>query len=372
MKKPLDTVYKLFKIVDNREKNSLILYNLLVGDPNFNPPKKLLTSLENSIYGKSHGYSSAKGDLLLIDTIIKHDNLKADSDNIMIGNGSKTLAFLTLKLLLEKGDKVCIFRPFYPAYLSLLIDFESQITYLESSENYLDVIKDTQPILVILTSPNNPDGYTFSKIQLQKLSKLTKELNASLIIDEAYRNFIYNNILKNDLLDFEYDDHLIVLRTFSKELAICGWRIAYIIASKTLIEKISQIQLSFFNPLNPVMQRALQKYLKSPELDYSITIKNNFLNKLDMVCKAFSKRDINIVCPMGGFYLFLVLNINDTQTFCLNLAKQTGIIVWPGIDFGKNNAIRMSIAKIQSNQIERMTNIFIDYLENNQLTISNS
>ena len=287
----------------------------------------------------------------------------------MIGNGSKTLVYIALKLLLERGDKVCLFRPFYPAYLSLLIDFESQITYLDFQDDYLKTIQEVQPKMLIVTSPNNPDGYTFSKKELDQLSSLTKELGCYLIIDEAYRNFIYDVNTKSQLEDFEYDQHVIVLRTFSKALAICGWRIGYAIANPKIIQKMVKIQLSFFNPLNRVMQRALSKYLQKPEDQYPSHVENIFKRRLEKICECFLKREINIHCPQGAFYVFLELDLEDTQQFCLDLALETGIILWPGFDFGKPRFLRISIAQLEIEQIETMVNGFVDYLQSQKKSI---
>ncbi|MCO4781002.1 MAG: pyridoxal phosphate-dependent aminotransferase [Candidatus Cloacimonetes bacterium] len=369
MKKPLETVYKLLEIVEDRKKKDLSLSNLLIGDPNIDPPKSLLKALENSVFDGPNGYSPAKGDPHLIDAIISYDKVKANPSQLIIGNGSKTLVFIALKLLLQPNDKVCLFSPYYPAYQSLLLEFNAQITNLDYTRDYLNEIKKIKPKLVILTSPNNPDGQTFTKIQLQEISDLTKQLNSYFIIDEAYRNFIYDEEVSQDLSDFIYEDHVICLRTFSKALAICGWRIGYCIANTNLIKQMAQTQLSLFNPLNRIMQRALTKYLKNPDIGFNSKSKHIFKSRLNKVCSSFAKRNIKVSSPLGAFYIFLKLNLSDTQDFCIDLATNTGIILWPGYDFGKPSFIRISIAQLEESKIESLIERLTLYLKENKVNI---
>ncbi len=187
------------------------------------------------------------------------------SDWVLVGNGSNELIQATLMVTLSRGDRVVIAVPTFTLYriTSQVMGAEVIEVRLQQSDFSLPVPKlvaqarDTQTKLVILCSPNNPTGNIHSQ---EDIRRVIEETGALVIIDEAYRDFSEQNL--RPLLD-EYHN-LVLLRTFSKAMALAGLRLGYLLARPEVASQIAKAKLPY--GLNLLSEMAALVALENVEI----------------------------------------------------------------------------------------------------------
>jgi histidinol-phosphate aminotransferase len=165
------------------------------------------------------------------------------SDGILVGNGSNELIEAILMVTVEPGMWVTIPQPTFTLYklLTTILGGECREVYLTPDLDF-DVPKlieaAQQTNLTILCSPNNPTGSLLSQSDLRSILRAAKGL---VVLDEAYHEFSRQTVVPL-LQEFE---HLVVLRTFSKAMAMAGLRVGYLLAHPLLVEQISKAKLPY-------------------------------------------------------------------------------------------------------------------------------
>lgn len=184
-------------------------------------------------------YPNDKSDLLREKLAQKLDK---DPDEFVIGNGSSELIELVMKAYLEAGEKVVSFSPCFSMYEIFTIIHKGKYSEypLENMETlnvggFIDFINKEKAKIVIITNPNNPTG---SLIPKEDIMKIVKNVDAMVILDEAYIEF--SDYPKGD--DTREFENLIVLRTFSKAMGMAGIRLGYMIADKKTIGFINRVR----------------------------------------------------------------------------------------------------------------------------------
>jgi histidinol-phosphate aminotransferase len=165
------------------------------------------------------------------------------TDGILVGNGSNELIEAILMVTVEAGTRVLIPQPTFTLYklLATILGGECHDVYLSTdlSFNVPQLIEAArQADLTILCSPNNPTGSLLDRGELRKVLSVAKGL---VVVDEAYHEFSRQTVVPL-LQEFE---HLVVLRTFSKAMAMAGLRVGYLLAHPALVEQISKAKLPY-------------------------------------------------------------------------------------------------------------------------------
>jgi histidinol-phosphate aminotransferase len=165
------------------------------------------------------------------------------SDGILVGNGSNELIEAVLMVTVEKGTRVVIPQPTFTLYklLTTILGGESEAVLLtENLEFHVQrlLVATRRADVTIICSPNNPTG---SLMSLSDLKEILKASPGLVLVDEAYHEFSGQTVLP--LLD-EFNN-LIVLRTFSKAMAMAGLRVGYLLAHSELVQEISKAKLPY-------------------------------------------------------------------------------------------------------------------------------
>jgi len=178
-----------------------------------------------------------------------HDRLAEFSgwqpDGIIAGNGSNELIQALLMVTIGEGKRVLITEPTFALYrqITTILDGEVVTVPLNHELEFdlaalLKEIEETQPDVTIICSPNNPTGCVISDEELMVLLKAARGL---IVVDEAYHEFAGHSTVR--LLDRH--ENLVVLRTFSKAMAMAALRVGYLLASPGLVQEISKAVLPY-------------------------------------------------------------------------------------------------------------------------------
>ena len=319
------------------EEEGKKIIHLEVGEPDFKPPKEVKTALAE-VYDKGYGkYGPAKGITELRKELADQPRKKyMSSENIMICPGARFAVYLAITTLLNPGDEIIVIEPAWPAYKDCALNAGIKIrtikTTLEtkwepSIEQINNAIHENTK-MIILNYPNNPTGKILSNELLDSIIQTAKEHDLYVLSDEIYSEYA-NNDWKSVLI-YNYEKSIIT-KSFSKSHAMTGYRIGYVIAEPSIIEKMSKLQaLSLTNVSEPIQYVALQA-LKADTSKNTEIIKS----RLEALVKIAKDIGLEFIEPDGAMYLFAKTKYKnfDATKFSEKLLEH-GVAIAPGEGFG--------------------------------------
>ena len=337
------------------------VYDFSIGNPNVEPPEHIKSIIKEILNSESpnliHGYMNNSGYEDVRDSIAsylnKKENLSLNKDNIVMTCGAAGGLNIILKTLLNPGDEVITFAPYFGEYKNYVNNFDGKLivvpTDINNFEPDLNALKDAispNTKALIINTPNNPTGVIYSSDFLKNLGNLLedkqKEFNSNiyLISDEPYREIVYDNAVVPCLL--KYYKNTFIGYSYSKSLSLPGERIGYVVVNNEMDDfnaivdslNIANRILGFVNAPS-LFQRVISKCLDD-EVDVSI-YKRNF----DLLYNHLINLGFTCIKPEGTFYLFPRTPIDDDKKFCED-AKKFNLLLVPGSSFGCPGHFRIS------------------------------
>jgi len=337
---------KILKAKALEEEGKKII-RLEVGEPDFKPPKEVKTALEE-VYDKGYGkYGPAKGITELRNELTKVVGTGvADIENVLVCPGARFAVYLAINTLLNPGDEIIVIEPAWPAYkdgaLNAGIKVRTIKTTLETKwEPSVEQINNTineNTKMIVLNYPNNPTGKILPRKLLDSIVQTAKEHDLYILSDEIYEYYYTDGDLKAPDIWTEYGyEKTIVTKSFSKSYAMTGYRIGWVIAEPSIIEKMSKLQaLSLTNVSEPIQYVAL-KAMTSTTTGSSYVGDNADLvrSRLEALVKIAKDIGLEFIEPDGAMYLFAKTKHKnfDATKFSEKLLEH-GVAIAPGEGFG--------------------------------------
>jgi histidinol-phosphate aminotransferase len=239
-------------------------------------------------------------------------------DHIIAGNGSNELIQAIMMVTIGPGKRVLISEPTFALYKQVAtvlggavesISLTNTLQY--NSALLLDVVEERQPDVTIICSPNNPSGCVIAD---QDLVTLLSKARGLVIVDEAYHEFAEHSVVP---LLHEHEN-LIVLRTFSKAMALAGLRVGYLLAAPDLVREIRKAVLPY--NLNVLSQIAAEVAIEKYESDLRPLVKRILAERERLFVELSDIDGLTPVSSKGNF--MLVKSVRDpTQIFAALLER---------------------------------------------------
>jgi len=336
------------------------VFDFSLGNPEIEPPEKVRETLKNLVLKDDpsmHRYMSNAGYADVREKIAAHlekeQGAPLSCNNIIMTCGAAGGMNVVLKTLLNPGDEVIVFSPYFVEYLSY-IDNQGGIpvivptdpaTFLPDSavlENYITF----KTRAIIINSPNNPTGVVYGADALEKMANVLKSKEEVfgepifVIADEPYKNIVYDRVKVPGVL--KIFSNSIIVDSFSKSLALPGERIGYIAVNSTIKDSGTLINgLVMCNrTLGFVNAPALFQKLVGETLEEKIDMEW-YRQRRDMLYNHLCGLGFSCVKPAGAFYLFPRSPINDDVEFVRRALKYNLLLV-PGAGFGCPGHFRIS------------------------------
>jgi len=327
--------------------------DLLVGEPCFQPPAEIVEAFAKVAWEPVSGYGPPAGLLRLREILAEHSpGGRTSADNLVVTHGAKGALLALFASLVEPGDEVIHPLPCYPAYPAMVRRFGGvPIGVAETDAGFsgwaASVAARVGPRtrVVVLSSPSNPSGSTLSRDDLFALTALCADHGVRLVLDEAYSAFRFDaRADSND--DFGPDRTLIRIGSASKGLALPGWRIGWIVADSELVNRVTGVQSALLNPPATPPQRAMLALPEVPE-EYFEDNQRAVLHRLEAMVEIMTGAGFHAVMPDGGFYLWVDIrdrleNVSSAG-WCEGLAREHGVGLWPGEDYGVPGFVRLAL-----------------------------
>lgn len=337
------------------------VFDFSIGNPSVEPPEKIKEIMQKIINEEKpnilHGYMNNSGYEDVRDAIANNlsnkYNFKVKQENIVMTCGAAGGLNIILKTILNPGDEVIVFAPFFGEYINYVKNFDGEVKIISArTEDFqlnLDELKSkitSKTKAVIINSPNNPSGVIYSENTIKNLANILmekqKELNSDiyLVSDEPYRELIYGAVEVPCIL--KYYNNSFIAYSYSKSLSLPGERIGYIVVNPMMQEFGEVIQgLNIANRILGFVNAPsfFQKVIKE-SLDLEIDVEIYRQNR-DLLYNHLTSIGFECLKPKGAFYLFPKSPIDDDIKFCED-AKKFNILAVPGTTFGCPGYFRLS------------------------------
>ena len=341
-------VMDVLERADELEREGTHIIHLEVGEPDFDTPDCVKEAACKAIENGFTHYTHSLGLLELREAICeyyhKHYQVSVDPDQVIVTSGSSPAIFMIFAALLEKQDEVIISDPHYACYPNFIKFVGGKpVTipvYEEDGFQYRpEVIKEnitSQTRAIFINSPSNPTGNLLSADRMRQIAELTKcERCPYIVSDEIYHGLVYEGQAHSIL---EFSDHAFVLNGFSKQFAMTGLRLGYVIAPRPFIRPMQKLHQNFFISANAMIQQAGIAALKNAGDDV-VRMQEIYNERRIFMIRRLKELGFGItVEPTGAFYVFANAKqfSNDSYKFAFDMLEKAHVGVAPGIDFGKN------------------------------------
>ena len=346
-----------------RVSNKYGAVNLSQGFPDFDPPKELLDRLAQVSYEGPHQYAITWGAdnfrRALAAKQSRFMGLSIDPDSqVLVTCGSTEAMMCAMMTVVDPGDRVAVFSPFYenygadailsgaePIYIPLVPP-----TYEFDPELLEDAFRQGAKAL-ILCNPSNPCGKVFTRKELELIAFLAKKYDAYVITDEVYEHILYAPNVHTYLASLPgMFERTISCSSLSKTYSITGWRLGYIIAPAEIVDVAKKVHDFLTVGAAAPLQEAAMIGLEMGD-NYYRQLQATYTEKRDYFLNGLDNLGIAHNVPQGAYYIMLDISeygYSDDLKFCEDLAEKVGVGAVPGSSFFRedvNHLIRLHFAK---------------------------
>lgn len=337
--------------------------NLSQGFPDFDPPEQLTAALAEAAKNGPHQYAVTWGAQNFREALALKQSrfmgMPVDPDTqIVVTCGSTEAMMCAMMTVVDPGDKVIVFSPFYENYGADTILSGAEPIYVPLVPPTFgfdaDVLEDAfrqGAKALILCNPSNPCGKVFTREELLVIAGLAEKYDAYVITDEVYEHIVYAPHEHTYFATLPgMAARTLSCSSLSKTYSITGWRLGYIIASPEIIEVARKVHdFLTVGAAAPLMEAAVPG-LMMPD-SYYRELQISYTEKRDFFLKGLDDLKIAHTDPQGAYYVLLDISEfgwDSDLEFCEALAERVGVGAVPGSSFFRepvNHLIRLHFAK---------------------------
>jgi aspartate/methionine/tyrosine aminotransferase len=317
--------------------------NLSIGQPDFDVPEPVKSAAHAAIDRGANAYTLTQGipelrERLLLD--VRRSYSHADRE-LMVTSGTSGGIHLALSVVIDPGDEVIVFDPYFVIYPALVRHLGGNPVLIDTYPHFtLDIDRVRQSITprtkaILLNSPANPTGRVASREEVRDLAVLAQQHGVLLISDEIYRVFCYEPFHS----PAEFNEQVLVVDGFSKSHGMTGWRLGFAHGPRRLIEEMNKLQQFTFVCAPSIVQHA---GVAACNVDMSDRVAE-YRKKRDLVFEGLrDKYELDLAG--GAFYLFPQAPGGSATDF-VQKAITRELLVIPGSVFSKRDThFRISYA----------------------------
>jgi len=336
------------------------------GEPDFDTPENIKKAAIDAINKGETKYTAVDGTPELKKAIVskfkRENNLEYSTSEITVGTGGKQVIYNALIATLNKGDEVIIPAPYWVSYpdMVLLAGGNPKIVKCNESDSFKLTPKNLKKAItkktkwLILNSPSNPTGASYSRKEIEALSEvLIKNKNIYILSDDIYEHIIYDNFNFFTIAQVsKLKNRTLTMNGVSKSYAMTGWRIGYAAGPKEIIRAISKIQSQSTSNPSSISQAAAVEALNGNQ-DFIQERAEAFKERRDFVVNSLNNiKGISCLKPNGAFYVFpnckkllgKKTKLKTDSEFVEKLLEKANVAVVQGSAFGLDGYFRISYA----------------------------
>jgi aspartate aminotransferase len=324
---PTSPIRKLAKQANIAKARGIEVFHLNIGQPDLASPKSALKAIRNFsddvvAYGPSEGTVSFRNKLV---SYYQEHNIEIDAEDILVTTGASEAIIMALDCITNEGDELIIPEPFYANYETFAAACGVNVVGIPSSFESQFSLPDIETIEAAITSktralficnPNNPSGYVYSKEELESLGQLAIKHDIFFIVDEVYREFVYDGHDHISVMRLEnLAEHAILIDSMSKRYSMCGARIGCLITKN---KEVTHAALKFAQSrLCPptIALHACEAALDEPQQYLDNAIEEYEKRRRTAIEHLNKIEGVSVSLPKGAFYCLVKLPVTDSDHF---------------------------------------------------------
>jgi len=353
--------------------------SLSLGEPDFKTPQHICDAAKKAIdEGKYFAYPPVAGYQDLREALAakyqKENKVPYKAENIVVSNGAKQSIANAMIALINPGDEVVVFSPYWVSYDALVrlaegvpvmikggIESDFKVTAAQ-----LDAAITPKTKAIIFSSPCNPTGSVFSRQELQDIANVVlKHPNIVVIADEIYEHINFTGEQVSIASFPGMFDRTITVNGFAKGFAMTGWRVGYIAAPKWIADGCNKVQGQVTSANCSIAQRAALAAIAG-DIEPTNTMVAEYRKRREIVYELLkSLPGVKANYPEGAFYFFPDVSsyfgksdgtskIKNADDFCLWMLEKGHVSLVPGGAFGDEACVRLSYAASEKDLREAM------------------
>jgi len=323
--------------------------NLAQGFPDFDPPPEIVRALSDVLAkGGSHQYANTWGApefrAALADKISMFSGREVDPDRELTATCGSTEAMIaSLMAILNPGDGLAVFSPFYENYNAdgILSGARTVHVKLHAPDWSFDraelraAFSEHGCKAIVVCNPSNPCGKVFTREELTEIGVLLEEFDAVAVTDEVYEHIVFDgnrHVHMSTLPGME--DRVICCSSLSKTYSITGWRLGYAWASPKWTDAIRKVHdFLTVGAAHPLQIAAVTGLRSGP--DHYARLTEDYSRKRDILCRHLDRAGLPYLRPQGAYFLLADVSSTgmDDTAFCRFLTEKIGVAAVPGSSF---------------------------------------
>jgi aspartate/methionine/tyrosine aminotransferase len=322
--------------------------NLAQGFPDFAAPAELKEAAKRAIDEEYNQYAITHGSPNFRKAIAQkarsYNNLDCDPDrNLTVTCGATEAMVAALLAVINPGDEIIIFEPFYENYGPDTIIAGATARYVALRDpdysidrGELEAAFSPRTKAIIINTPHNPTGKVFGRAELETIAQLCQRYDTLAITDEIYEHIIYGGARHISIASLPgMAERTITISGLSKTYSVTGWRLAYAIASERLTSAIRKVHDFLTVGAPHPLQEAGATALRLPESFYA-ELAAMYERKRSMLFDALSRAGLKCRAPQGAYYIMADighLGFSDDFAAADFMLKEVGVAAVPGSSF---------------------------------------
>jgi aspartate/methionine/tyrosine aminotransferase len=337
--------------------------NLSQGFPDFDPPKALQEALAKIAFEGPHQYAVTWGSSVFREKLAKKQErfmgIPIDPDkNIVVTCGGTEAMMAAMLSVVNPGDKVIVFSPFYENYGADAILSGAIPLYVplnppnfDFEKRAIDAAFAQKPKALILCNPSNPTGKVFTRSELTYIASLAEKYDTWVITDEVYEHIVFppaEHVYFASLPGMR--ERTLSTSSLSKTYSITGWRLGYVIGPAEALDVVKKVHDFLTVGAAAPLQEAAIAGLVQPQSYYDDLLES-YISKRDVFLSYLDKAGLTYTRPQGAYYVLVDISEfdgSDDVRFCEWLAKEVKVAAVPGSSFFREKVthlIRFHFAK---------------------------
>lgn len=343
------------------------IVDLTAGEIWTDPPESLRTGAIAAIESGVNRYTESIGLERLRNAVakrlVRETGQLWTADDVAITAGAKQALFNVALALLNPGDEVIIPVPYWTTFPAQVLLAGAQPVFVPARRHSLppniDAIRDAltpSTRAIIVNTPGNPTGAVLDRAMLASIAQMALEHDLWIIFDECYGRFVYEPCRHEHILTVMPDarPRTLVINSFSKSLAITGWRLGYFAGPREVISAVKAIQSHTTSNPSVIAQHAVHAFLQNDDGSFERDLRTRLTHSRACGLEILSRlREVPQPTAQGGFYFYLDLSgllarqprrgtIKDADDVTRVLLEDSGVAVVSGSAFGDPASLRLS------------------------------
>ena len=354
--------------------------NLAQGMPDFSAPEEIKEAACRAITDNINQYAITWGAPKFRNAIAAKTQsclgLEVDPEReITVTCGSTEAMIATLLAIIDPGDEIIIFEPFYENYGpdAIISGANPRFVALQPPDWSFDPEElksafNRKTKAIIINTPNNPTGKVFTLEELRFIADLCMHFDVIAVTDEIYEHILYDNFTHSAMATLEgMRERTVTINSLSKTYSVTGWRVGYAIAPPALTQGIRKVHDFLTVGAAAPLQEGGVKALGLPDSYYS-ELKEDYRIRRDLLIQGLSSEGFQCFIPHGAYYVMVDFSrlsaMNDVE-FSRYLVKDIGVAAVPGSSFYNepekgSHFVRFCFSKRKSTlqaAVERLKNV---------------